>query len=216
MSTTRRLRMLRHWPPWRRGPRRSRAASAAELVWLLEHPPLYTAGTSARPDELIDARFPVYRAGRGGQFTYHGPGQRVGLCHARPQAPRAATCAASSPRSKEWLIRHAGRASTSRASAATTGSASGCARPDKPRDDGDAEDKIAAIGIRVRHWVTLHGVALNVEPDLGHFRHRAVRRPKRATASPGWPISAAGRHGGGRCRTAARLRDGIRPHSTGG
>jgi lipoyl(octanoyl) transferase len=137
---------------------------ARELVWLLEHPPLYTAGTSARPHELIDARFPVYEAGRGGQFTYHGPGQRVAylMLDLKRRAPDVRRFVATV---EEWIIR-----------TLATLSVSGERRDDRigvwvrRRGRGqDAEDKIAAIGVRVRHWVTLHGVALNVAPDLSHF-----------------------------------------------
>ena len=137
---------------------------ALELVWLLEHPALYTAGTSSRPNELIEARFPVYVAGRGGQFTYHGPGQRVGyvMLDLRRRAQDVRRFVATV---EEWIIR--------------TLAALGV--PGERRDDrvgvwvrrpdkGDGyEDKIAAIGIRVRHWVTLHGFAINVSPDLSHF-----------------------------------------------
>jgi len=143
-----------------------RAGRARELVWLLEHPPLYTAGTSARPEDLVaPGRFPVFQAGRGGQFTYHGPGQRVAyamLDLARRGADvRRYVCDLES-----WIIaalarfnlkgeRRAGRVGI---------------WIDRSRDKGPGrEDKIAAIGVRVRHWVTLHGVALNVDPDLGHF-----------------------------------------------
>jgi len=137
---------------------------ARELVWLLEHPPLYTAGTSARPYELIDARFPVYEAGRGGQFTYHGPGQRVAylMLDLKRRAPDVRRFVATV---EEWIIR----------TLAAFGIA-GERREDRIgvwiRRGGpgqDAEDKIAAIGVRVRHWVTLHGVALNIAPDLAHF-----------------------------------------------
>ena len=145
------------------------AGEAGELAWLVEHPPLYSAGTSARDADLVDARFPVHRSGRGGQFTYHGPGQRVGylmldLRRRRPDV-RAYVCAL-----EDWIIatlgafnvrgeRRAGRVGV------------WVARPDKPRGlNGEmAEDKIAAIGVRVRRWVTFHGVSLNVEPDLSHF-----------------------------------------------
>jgi lipoyl(octanoyl) transferase len=137
---------------------------ARELVWLLEHPPLYTAGTSARPHELIDARFPVHETGRGGQFTYHGPGQRVAylMLDLKRRAPDVRRFVATV---EEWIIR----------TLAALG-VSGERRDDRigvwVRRRGreqDGEDKIAAIGVRVRHWVTLHGVALNIAPDLSHF-----------------------------------------------
>ena len=148
-----------------------RAGTASELVWLVEHPPLYTAGTSANPGDLVDPyRFPVYPTGRGGQYTYHGPGQRVAYVmldlNARRPDVRAFVCAL-----EDWLIgalaafnvkgeRREGRVGV------------WVQRPDKPRglDGAMAEDKIAALGIRVRKWVTFHGISLNVEPDLSHFR----------------------------------------------
>jgi lipoyl(octanoyl) transferase len=137
---------------------------AAELVWLLEHPALYTAGTSARPAELIEARFPVHTAGRGGQFTYHGPGQRVGyvMLDLKRRVPDVRRFVATI---EGWII-----------GALAVFNVRGERRDDRVGvwvrrpDKGDGcEDKIAAIGIRVRQWVTLHGVALNVEPDLSHF-----------------------------------------------
>lgn len=142
---------------------------AAERVWLIEHPALYTAGTSARESDLIDARFPVHRVGRGGQFTYHGPGQRVAyvmldLKRRRPDV-RAYVATLES-----WLIETlkafdvVGETRQDRVGVWV-------ARPDKPPSAlGEmAEDKIAAIGVRIRRWATLHGVALNVDPDLTHF-----------------------------------------------
>jgi lipoyl(octanoyl) transferase len=137
---------------------------ARELVWLIEHPPLYTSGTSARPQELIEARFPVYTAGRGGQFTYHGPGQRVGyvMLDLKRRAPDVRRFVATI---EEWIIR-----------ALAAFDVQGERREDRigvwvrrPDNDEGAEDKIAAIGIRVQHWVTLHGFSLNVAPDLSHF-----------------------------------------------
>ena len=137
---------------------------AAELVWLLEHPALYTAGTSARPDELIEARFPVHTTGRGGQFTYHGPGQRVGyvMLDLKRRAPDVRRFVATI---EQWLI-----------DALADFYVRGERRDDRVGvwvrrpDKGEGfEDKIAAIGVRVRHWVTLHGFALNVEPELSHF-----------------------------------------------
>jgi len=142
------------------------AGRAAERVWLIEHPPLYTAGTSAKESDLIEARFPVHRAGRGGQFTYHGPGQRVAyvmldLKRRRPDV-RAYVAALEA-----WLIAAlsafgvAGETREDRVGVWV-------ARPDKP-GGAVAEDKIAAIGVRVRRWATFHGIALNVAPDLSHF-----------------------------------------------
>jgi lipoyl(octanoyl) transferase len=140
------------------------AGHAPELVWLLEHPPLYTAGTSARPEDLRAARFPVHQAGRGGQFTYHGPGQRVAyvMLDLKRRAPDVRRFVATL---EEWIIR-------TLAAFNVTGERRGdrigvwVRRPEL----GEArEDKIAAIGIRVRHWVTLHGIAINVAPELSHF-----------------------------------------------
>ncbi len=137
---------------------------ARELVWLLEHPALYTAGTSAQSRDLIEARFPVYTAGRGGQHTYHGPGQRVGylMLDLKRRAPDVRRFVATV---EEWLIR-------TLAAFAVHGERRDdrigvwVRRPDK----GEGfEDKIAAIGIRIQRWVTLHGFALNVNPDLTHF-----------------------------------------------
>jgi lipoyl(octanoyl) transferase len=142
---------------------------ASERVWLLVHPPLYTAGTSAKPADLLDARFPVYRAGRGGQFTYHGPGQRVAYVmldlRRRRQDARAYVAALEG-----WLI-DALAAFGVRGETREDRVGVWVARPDKPRglDGSPAEDKIAAIGVRIRRWVAFHGVALNVAPDLSHF-----------------------------------------------
>jgi lipoyl(octanoyl) transferase len=138
------------------------AGAAPERIWLVEHPPLYTAGTSARPGDLIDAeRFPVHRTGRGGQFTYHGPGQRVAYVMLdlgrRGQDVRAFVTGLES-----WII----------ATLAEFGVA-GETRPGRVgvwvRREKSREDKIAAIGVRVRRWVTFHGLALNVAPELSHF-----------------------------------------------
>jgi lipoyl(octanoyl) transferase len=137
---------------------------AGELVWLLQHPPLYTAGTSARPSELIEARFPVHAVGRGGQFTYHGPGQRVGyvMLDLKRRAPDVRRFVATI---EEWLIQ-ALAAFNVRGERRDDRVGVWVRRPDK----GEGfEDKIAAIGIRVRQWVTLHGFSLNVEPELSHF-----------------------------------------------
>lgn len=138
---------------------------ARELVWLLEHPPLYTAGTSARPEELIEpGRFPVHHVGRGGRYTYHGPGQRVVyvMLDARERSGDVRAFVASLER---WLIdtlAHFGvRGETRRDRVGVW-----VARPEK---GPGAEDKIAAIGIRLRRWISMHGLSLNVEPDLTHF-----------------------------------------------
>lgn len=141
------------------------AGTAGECVWLLEHPALYTAGTSARAADLVTPdRFPVFHTGRGGEFTYHGPGQRIGyvmldLKRRRPDV-RAFVAAL-----EEWLIRTLDQFNV-RGERREDRVGVWVRRPDKGQGH---EDKIAAIGIRIRRWVTFHGVALNVEPDLSHF-----------------------------------------------
>jgi lipoyl(octanoyl) transferase len=141
--------------------------AAQELVWLLEHPPLYTAGTSARAEDLLEPRFPVHKSCRGGQYTYHGPGQRIAYVmldlNRRNPDLRAFVCALET-----WII------ATLQTFGVTGERRSGrigvwVARPVRPGGES-AEDKIAAIGIRVRRWVSFHGVALNVAPNLSHFR----------------------------------------------
>ena len=139
-----------------------RDGTAAELVWLLEHPPLYTAGTSAREEDLLDPqRLPVHRTGRGGRYTYHGPGQRIAYVML-DLSRRGRDVRCHVHRLEEWMIRTLARFDV---------------RGER-RDGrigiwvagrGGAEAKIAAIGVRVRRWATFHGVALNVAPDLGHF-----------------------------------------------
>lgn len=147
-----------------------RAGHAPELVWLLEHPPLYTAGTSSREIDLLEpARFPVHVAGRGGQYTYHGPGQRVAyvmldLRRRRQDVRRFVSDL------EEWTIRTLGRFNVAaERRAGRVGVWVG--RPDKPSlpDGSPHEDKIAAIGVRIRHWVSFHGISINVEPDLSHY-----------------------------------------------
>jgi lipoyl(octanoyl) transferase len=145
------------------------AGRAPELIWLIEHPPLYTAGTSAKATDLLDARFSVHRTGRGGQFTYHGPGQRViyAMLDLNRRGPdlRAFVWAL-----EDWIIAAIG---TFNVNGERREDRIGVwvRRPDKPRGScgAIAEDKIAAIGIRVRRWVSFHGIALNVAPDLSHF-----------------------------------------------
>ena len=139
--------------------------TAPELAWLIEHPPLYTAGTSAKPTDLIEARFPVHQTGRGGQFTYHGPGQRVAYLMLDLRR-RGADVRRYVATLEEWLIR-----------TLAAFNIRGERREDRigvwvrrPGKGEGREDKIAAIGIRVKRWVSLHGVALNVEPDLSHFQ----------------------------------------------
>ena len=146
-----------------------RKAGAEELVWLLEHPPLYTAGTSARAEDLLTPdRFPVFDARRGGEYTYHGPGQRVAYAMldvaARGQDLRRFVWGL-----EEWVIR------TLAAFNVTGERRQGrvgvwVVRPDRQAGPtGPAEDKIAAIGLRVRRWVSFHGVSINLDPDLEHF-----------------------------------------------
>jgi lipoyl(octanoyl) transferase len=138
--------------------------TAPELVWLVEHPPLYTAGTSARAEELIEARFPVHPTGRGGQLTYHGPGQRVAylMLDLKRRGPDVRRFVATL---EEWIIR----------TLADFG-VNGERREDRvgvwvrrPEKGIGHEDKIAAIGIRIKRWVTLHGIALNIDCDLSHY-----------------------------------------------
>ncbi len=142
---------------------------AEEAVWLLEHPPLYTAGTSSKAADLTEPdRFPVFTAGRGGQYTYHGPGQRV--VYVMLDLNRRGRDVRLFVQSLEdWVIgtlaafnirgeRRAGRVGV------------WVVRPDRPGLDGQpAEDKIAAIGVKLRRWVSFHGISINVEPDLSHF-----------------------------------------------
>lgn len=143
---------------------------ATEAIWLLEHPPLYTAGTSARPEDLIEpGRFPVYPVGRGGQYTYHGPGQRVIYTMLDVKA-RGGDVRCFVRQLENWVI-----------AALATFNVRGeirpgrvgvwVSRPDRPRgpDGAMAEDKIAAIGIKLRRWTSFHGISINVEPDLSHF-----------------------------------------------
>jgi lipoyl(octanoyl) transferase len=139
-----------------------RAGLAPELCWLLEHPPLYTAGTSARAEDLLaPTRFPVFPAGRGGQYTYHGPGQRVAYLMLDLQR-RGPDLRAYIWGLEEWVIRTLehfnlhGKRRQGRVGIWLT------------RPDG-AEAKIAAIGVRIRRWVTYHGIAINLDPDLDHF-----------------------------------------------
>ena len=140
------------------------AGDAPELVWLLEHPPLYTAGTSAGAQEVIEARFPVHQAGRGGQMTYHGPGQRVVylVLDLKKRRPDVRAYVASL---EEWIIRTLA-AFNVRGERREDRIGVWVRRPDKGQG---REDKIAALGIRVKRWVSLHGIAINVDPDLSHF-----------------------------------------------
>ena len=139
-----------------------REAQAPELIWLLEHPPVITGGTSAAEDELLEpGRFPVHRAGRGGRYTYHGPGQRVGYVLLDLEARgRDVRCFVASL--EDWLIGALGRLGVAARKAP--------GRIGIWTDDlAGREAKIGAIGVRVRRWVTLHGFAVNLDPDLSHF-----------------------------------------------
>jgi lipoyl(octanoyl) transferase len=141
------------------------AGRAAELVWLLEHPALYTSGTSGKMADLLDPRFPVFQSGRGGQLTYHGPGQRVAyvMLDLKRRRPDIRAYVASL---EEWIIRTLA-AFNVRGERREDRVGVWVARPDKGQG---FEDKIAAIGVRLRRWVSFHGIAINVEPDLTHFR----------------------------------------------
>ncbi|MBR1207403.1 MULTISPECIES: lipoyl(octanoyl) transferase LipB [unclassified Bradyrhizobium] len=139
--------------------------SAPELVWLLEHPPLYTSGTSGKADDLLDPRFPTFQSGRGGQVTYHGPGQRVAyvMLDLKRRRPDVRAYVASL---EEWIIRTLA-AFNVRGERREDRVGVWVRRPDKGPGH---EDKIAAIGVRLRRWVSFHGIAINVEPDLSHFQ----------------------------------------------
>jgi lipoyl(octanoyl) transferase len=146
------------------------AGTAGEAIWLLEHPPLYTAGTSARPEDLTDPhRFPVHATKRGGQYTYHGPGQRV--VYVMLDVGRRGRDVRCFVRDLEaWVI--AALAEFNVTGEIRPGRVGvWVARPDKPPlpDGTPREDKIAAIGIRLRRWVSFHGISINVDPDLTHF-----------------------------------------------
>jgi lipoyl(octanoyl) transferase len=134
---------------------------AREQIWLVEHPPIYTAGTSAKAEDLLDARFPVFQTGRGGQFTYHGPGQRVAyvMLDLKQRKPDVRAFVHDL---EEWLIHtlaHLGVRGERREGRIGIWVAR----------SNNREDKIAALGIRLRHWVSFHGISLNVSPDLQHF-----------------------------------------------
>ncbi|MBP0578692.1 lipoyl(octanoyl) transferase LipB [Labrys sp. LIt4] len=139
--------------------------TAGECVWLLEHPPLYTAGTSARQEDLVAPdRFPVHQTGRGGQYTYHGPGQRVAyvmldLKRRRQDVRRLVTALEAWLIDTLWAFHVRGERREDRVGVWVR----------RPERGETAEDKIAAIGIRLKRWVSFHGIAINVEPDLDHF-----------------------------------------------
>ncbi len=138
-----------------------RQGAAPDLVWLLEHPPLYTAGTSARPEDLLDARLPVHQSGRGGQYTYHGPGQRVAYVM-RDLRPHGRDLRAYVAALEQWVIDTLWRFHVR-----------GERRPGRVGvwidRGGGREEKIAAVGVRIRHWVSYHGISINVDPDLSHY-----------------------------------------------
>ena len=140
------------------------AGDAPELVWLLEHPPLYTSGTSGRDSDLLDPRFPLFTTGRGGQLTYHGPGQRVAyvMLDLKRRRPDVRAYVAGL---EEWIIRTLA-AFNVRGERREDRVGVWVVRPDK---GAGCEDKIAAIGVRLRRWVSFHGIAINVEPELSHF-----------------------------------------------
>ena len=144
--------------------------AADEAIWLLEHPPLYTAGTSAKPEDLVDAaRFPVHAVGRGGQYTYHGPGQRIVYVMLDVKR-RGADVRCFVRHLENWVI--AALAEFNVQGEIRPGRVGvWVPRPDKPRlpDGAMAEDKIAALGIKIRKWVSFHGISINVQPDLSHF-----------------------------------------------
>src|ERR1700756_3857874 len=140
------------------------AGEASELVWLLEHPPLYTSGTSGKAADLIEARFPMFSTGRGGQVTYHGPGQRVAyvMLDLKKRKPGVRAYVAGL---EAWIIRPLD-AFNVRGERREDRVGVWVSRPDK---GAGFEDKIAAIGVRLRRWVSFHGISINVEPDLTHF-----------------------------------------------
>lgn len=140
-----------------------REGTAPEMIWLLEHPPLYTAGTSAKASDLLAPRFPVFETGRGGEYTYHGPGQRVGYVMLDlKKRQRVPDIKLYVWQLEEWIIRalsEFGIRGERRAGRVGIWVA----------HDG-TESKIAALGVRIRHWVTYHGISINLDPDLGHFQ----------------------------------------------
>ncbi|MDO9299421.1 lipoyl(octanoyl) transferase LipB [Bradyrhizobium sp.] len=140
------------------------AHQAPEQVWLLEHPPLYTSGTSGRDADLLDPRFPLFATGRGGQLTYHGPGQRVAyvMLDLKRRQPDVRAYVAGL---EQWIIRTLA-AFNVRGERREDRVGVWVRRPDK---GAGHEDKIAAIGVRLRRWVSFHGISINVEPDLTHF-----------------------------------------------
>ena len=174
--------------------RRIHEEGAAELVWLLEHPPLYTAGTSARPADLVDpTRFPVHTTGRGGQYTYHGPGQRVAYVML-DVAKRGRDVRRFVGQLEDWII--AALAAFNIDAGVREGRV-GVWVDRTPVGGALREDKIAAIGIRLRRWVSFHGISLNVDPDLEHFTGITpcgISDPRYGVTSLldlGWPVTMA-------------------------
>ncbi len=207
-----------------RGARRARLhqGDAPERIWLIEHPPLYTAGTSAKDERPYRPALSGPSRGRGGQFTYHGPGQPGRLCHARPQAPpagRSRLCSVA----RSLADRDAEGVRRRRQRPARPVSAYGSSLPDKPRGAVGRNGRgqcLQRSGVRVKRWATLHGVALNVDPNLGaFFRHRRPAGFGRAhvPASPVSPTLAAPRPwarrtrrcAGRSCRCSARQPSGL-------
>src|SRR5882757_2494340 len=141
------------------------AGRASELVWLLEHPPLYTLGTSGKAADLLEPRFPMFQTGRGGQVTYHGPGQRIAyvMLDLKRRRPDVRAYVAGL---EEWIIRTLACFNV-RGERREDRVGVWVARPDK---GAGHEDKIAAIGVRLKRWVSFHGIAINVEPELSHFQ----------------------------------------------
>jgi len=141
--------------------------TAPECIWLLEHPPMYTAGTSADPDELIDPnRFPVYAAGRGGRYTYHGPGQRVAyvMLDLKMRGPDVRKFVQDL---ENWIIKTLAQFTV--AGERREGQVGIWIRDGAPKNPTSSVNKIAAIGVRIRKWVTFHGISINVDPDLSHY-----------------------------------------------
>ena len=201
--------MTTRWPSWTRASPPSPPAASPSWSGCIEHPPLYTAGTSANVRDVLDARFPVFEAGRGGQLTYHGPGQRVAyvMLDLKRRGPDVRRFVATL---EEWIIRTLA-AFNVRGERREDRIGVWVRRPDK----GEGfEDKIAAIGIRVKQWVTLHGMALNVDPDLTHFAGIVpcgVSEQRYGVTSL-VDLGLAGIDAGGRQGAAAGVRGAVRRH----
>src|SRR5262245_51915463 len=171
------------------------ARAAGEQIWLLEHPPLYTAGTSARETDLLQpGRFPVFKSGRGGQYTYHGPGQRVAYAMLDLR-PRGSDLRRYVYDLEEWVIRALARFNV-------RGERQAGRIGIWVERGGGRQDKIAAIGVRVRRWIAFHGIAINFDPDLSHF-HGIV--PCGITSGPGLPFGVTSLHDLGILASMAEL-----------